>query len=229
MISKGAYMPFSGPQKAEFNNVRSLNQAFLNRLRTSPDAQMLLQAFSPKLRPLVAGLTDMQLRRLAETPFLLLSLREQDDDYWSVLFADDPTGDLFAVNSGGGHDRHLVAATLGFLWQLAQHNPYAVRLVSGATINWCDRLANSTLLRLLQRTADRTDLLRPRHSENLDFWRKLLGPGLSSEPGIRTAAHLSALQSMLTINRVAQYRDVRAAACRARLPALRVAEKPGRS
>ena len=160
MISKGAYMDFSGPQKAEFNNVRSLNQAFLNRLRTSPDVQVLLQAFSPKLRPLVAGLTDLQVRRLAETPFLLLSLREQDDDYWSVLFADDPTGDLFAVASGGGHDRHLVAATLGFLWQLAQHNPYAVRLVSGATINWCDSLANSTLLRLLHPLARK---MRPRH------------------------------------------------------------------
>jgi hypothetical protein len=133
------------------------------------------------------------------------------------------------VGSDDGRDRHLAAATLGFLWQLAQHNPYAVRLVSGATITWCERLADCTLLRLLQRTAGRSDLLRPRNSGNLEFWRKLLGPGLSSEPGIRTAAHLSALQSMLTINRVAQYRDVRAAACKTRLPALRVAEKPGRS
>jgi len=155
-------MDFSGPQKAEFNNVRSLNLAFLDSLRTSPDAAVLLEAFSPKLRPLVSGLTDLQSRRLAETPFLLLSLREQDDDYWSVLFADDPNGDLFAVGPTGGRDRHLAAAALGFLWQLAQHNPYAVRLVSGATINWCERLANCTLLRLLQRTADRTDLLRPR-------------------------------------------------------------------
>ncbi len=222
-------MDFSGPQKAEFNNVRSLNQAFLDSLRTSPGTQALLQAFSPKLRPLVAGLTDLQARRLAETPFLLLSLREQDDDFWSVLFADDPTGDLFAVGSGDGRDNHLAAAALGFLWQLAQRNPYAVRLVSGATTNWCERLGNCTLLHLLQRTADRTDLLRPREAGNSEFWRKLLGPGLSSEPGIRTAAHLSALQSMLTVGRVAQYRDVRAAACKTRSPALRVAEKPGRS
>lgn len=229
MISKGGYMDFSGPQKAEFNNVRSLNQAFLDSLRTSPDAAVLLEAFLPKLRPLVSGLTDLQSRRLAETPFLLLSLREQDDDYWSALFADDPNGDLFAVGPAGGRDRHLEAAALGFLWQLSQHNPYAVRLVSGATINWCERLANCTLLRLLQRAADRTDLLRPRNSGNSEFWLKLLGPGLSSEPGIRTAAHLSVLQSMLTIDRVAQYRDVRAAACKTRLPALRVAEKPDRS
>ena len=221
-------MDFSGPQKAEFNNVRALNRAFLNSLRTAPEAIGLRQAFSPKLRPVVEGLTDLQARRLSEAPFLLLSLREQDDDYWSALFADDPNGDLFAVVSSDGRDRHLAAAALGFLWQLAQHNPYAVRLVSGATIKWCDRLANCTLLRLLKRTADRTDLLRPRLSDNSEFWRKLLGPGLSSEPGIRTAAHLSALQSMLTIDRAAQYRDVRAAACKIRPPAFRVAEKPDR-
>lgn len=222
-------MDFTGPQKAEFNNVRSLNLEFLNNLRSSPDAAALHQDFAPKLRPLVAGLTDLQARRLSETPFLLLSLRERDDDFWSVIFADDPNKDLFSMSSGDGRDRHLVTAALGFLWQLAQHNPYAVRLVSGATISWCENLANCTLLRLLQRTADRTDLLRSRHAGNQEFWRKLLGPGLNSDPVIRRAAHLSALQSMLTIDRVAQYRDVRAAACKTRLPALRVAEKPGRS
>lgn len=222
-------MDFSGPQKAEFNNVRSLNRAFLNSLRAPSEAMGLRQAFSPKLCPMVEGLTDLQARRLSEAPFLLLSLREQDDDYWSALFADEPNGDLFAMPSGDGRGRHLAAAALGFLWQLAQHNPYAVRLLSGATVNWCDSLANHTLLGLLERTADRTDLLRPRLSGNLVFWRKLLGPGLSSEPTIRTAAHLSALQSMLTIDRVAQYRDIRAAACKIQPPALRVAEKPGRS
>ena len=222
-------MDFSGPQKAEFKNVRSLNEAFLSSLRTQSEATGLRQAFSPKLRPMVEGLTDLQARRLSEAPFLLLSLREQDDDYWSALFADDPNGDLFSVASSDGRDRYLAAAALGFLWQLAQQNPYAVRLISGATMKWCDRLANCTLLRLLERTADRTDLLRPRLSDNFEFWRKLLGPGLSSEPGIRKAAHLSALQSMLTIDRAARYRDVRAAACRTRSPALRVAEKPDRS
>ena len=222
-------MDFSGPQKAEFENVRSLNRAFLSSLRTPHDAIGLRQAFAPKLRPMIEGLTDLQARRLSAAPFLLLSLREQDDDYWSALFAADPNGDLFASPSGDGRDRHLAAAALGFLWQLAQHNPYAVRLLSGATVNWCDSLANRTLLSLLERTADRTDLLRPRLSENLVFWRKLLGPGLSSEPTIRTAAHLSALQSMLTIDRVAQYRDIRAAACKIQPPALRVAEKPDRS
>lgn len=221
-------MDFSGPQKAEFNNVRSLNRAFLNSLRAPSEVTGLRQAFPPKLCPMVEGLTDLQARRLSEAPFLLLSLREQDDDYWSALFAGDPNGDLFAATSGDRRDRHLVAAALGFLWQLAQHNPYAVRLVSGATMQWCDRLANCTLLRLLKRTADRADLLRPRLSENSEFWRKLLGPGLSSEPGIRTAAHLSALQSMLTIDRAAQYRDVRAAACKIRPPAISVAEKPDR-
>ncbi len=221
-------MDFSGPQKAEFTNVRSLNRAFLNSLRSPSEESGLRQAFPPKLRPMVEGLTDLQARRLAEAPFLLLSLREQDDDYWSALFADDPNGDLFAMVSRDGHDKYLAAAALGFLWQLAQHNPYAVRLVSGATIKWCDRLATCTLLRLLNRTADRTDLLRPRLASNSEFWCKLLGPGLSSEPGIRTAAHLSALQSMLTLDRAAQHRDVRAAACKIRPPAFRIAGKPDR-
>jgi len=108
-------MDFSGPQIAEFNNVRSLNLEFLNNLRTSPDAEALQQAFSPTLRPMVAGLTELQARRLAETPFLLLSLRERDDDYWSVLFADDPNRDIFAVGSGNGHDSRLAAAARVFV------------------------------------------------------------------------------------------------------------------
>lgn len=218
-------MNFFGPEAADFCNIQSMNYEFLMRLRGSSSGHEWRQQMAPILRPVIGGLSDLQVERLSATPFLLFSLREREQDYWSLLASDDPNGDLLIATDQGHESGQLAAACLGFLWQLARRNPYAVRLVSGATLNWCEQLAECTLFRLLQRMAGRSDLLRARRAGDVEFWNKLLGPGLSSERDVRKAAQLSALQSILTPGPAARYRSLRAAACSAPAPSLQITDK----
>jgi hypothetical protein len=220
-------MNFSGPEPADFANVRSLNAAFLKHLRRPASGKSLRESLSPVLEPMMAALTDLQIRRLADAPFLLFSLRERDDVYWNRLFADDPTADLFTPErSKSDEGGQLVTAALGFLWQLSNSNPYAARVASGASLNWCERLADSTLLCVLQRTSGRRDLLTLRLADNDDLWKKLLVAGISSEREVRMAAQQCALQTMLTSAQSSDYRRLPAAACNAPAPSLQVAEGP---
>ena len=218
-------MDFSGPERADYRNVQSLNYQFLILARNGRAGRGLQQQGEQMTNPLIAGLTDLHIDRLSKAPFLLFSLRERDEDYWKLLSVEDRNMDLLAALEQGSESSQLAAAGLAFLWQLARHNPYAARLVSGATLSWCEQLAGHTLLRVLQRMAGRGDLLLFRRAEDGDFWNKLLCPGLSSEPAVRKAAQLCALQTILTGDPAAQYRPMRAAACNLPVAALRVADK----
>ena len=221
-------MDFSGPEPADFRNVRSLNYEFLSCLRSSSAGIDLRRHMATEVGAIISSLTDLQVERLSATPFLLFSLRESDADYWSCLSADEPNRDLLSTIRPRDELGQLAAACLGFLWQLAQRNPYAARLVSGATLSWCEQLADRTLFRIMQRMAGRPDLLQPRRAADAGFWLKLLGPGLSSEEDVRMAAQLSALQSILTEDSAARYRALPAAACSSAAPTQRVADKPDR-
>ena len=217
-------MDYQGPEPADFHNVCTLNQEFLARLRASSSAKSWLPLLAAPLRPLVRSLTDLQVERLAAAPFLLFSLRQNDADYWRALPGGTPQADLLAGKRRGAESSQLAAASLGFLWQLARRNPYAVRLVSGASLSWCECLADCTLLHLLRFAAGREELLRPRRAADVEFWSKLLGPGVSPEAPVRRAAQLSALQSMLTGDMSARSGALRPAACSAPLSSRRVAE-----
>jgi len=217
-------MDYSGPEAADFANVISLNHAFLSSLRRPARGRQLRGHMTPRVRSLIRGLTDLQIQRLSATPFMLMSLRERDATYWQSLCADDANEDLFR-GAAEPDTELLVTAGIAFLWQLARRNPYAARLLSGATTRWCEQLTNRSLLQLLQQTSRRNDLLQPRLPDSDDFWNKLLGPGLSSEAPVRNAAYLAALQSILAEDPVAQYRPIKAAACSTLVPSLRVAER----
>ena len=169
---------------------------------------------------------DRQVQRLAAVPFLLLTMRESDHSFWAQLFGDRPMRDLFAsapivVDELG----RITSAVLGFVWQLSRRNPYATRLVCGGSLDWCEQLAACTLLRLLRRAVDHQDLIGVRFAGNTEFWHRLLGAGLSSEPGVRRAAHLCALQTVLTSRELTSGSRLRAAACHSAVPTLSVRER----
>ena len=218
-------MDYSGPEPADFANVISLNQAFLLNLREPARGQSLRETMTARVRPIIRDLTDLQLQRLSTTPFMLMSLRERDVDFWRTLLSKDANRDMFDCAGVEPETEQMATAGVAFLWQLARRNPYSARLLSGATIHWCEELADRTLLRLLQQTCGCSDLLQPRFANNDKFWLKLLGPGLSSELQVRKAAHLAALQSILTDDPVAQYRPIKAAACSTLVPTLRVSDR----
>lgn len=220
-------MHYSGPMAADYANIHSLNTAFLQMLRASMDGRSMRRHLPEPARVRIVALTDLQLERLATCPFLLMSFRESDRAYWQAALADGPGGDLLVSEPVTAVER-LATAGLAFLWQMAQRNPYAVRLVAGGGAGFCDSLTDTTLVRLLRRMAGRDDQVLPRFASDVTTWSKLLDTGISPTPRVRVAAQLSILHGMLITPAPAEQQRLRAAACRAALPAWRLVDKPGR-
>ncbi len=216
-------MDFQGPTPADYENVRSLNFAFLELLQGGKDGARYLEAIPLELGRRLQRLSRTEIGWLAATPFLLFSLRERDDDFWQQLLTSDRNRDLFAVPLNPTDDACcLVSAGLGFVWQLAHRNPFAARLLCGASTHWCEQITERTFFYILAVAGHRSDLLVLRAQHDTELWRKLLYAGLSDQTETRSTAHISALQYVLT----AQAAPVAwpAAACVSRNPALKVAE-----
>lgn len=211
-------MDYQGPDAADLRDVRSINRAFLEYLRAA-SGDALRSAMAPTLRPVVAALRPRQIERLAELPFLLLTLREDDASLWNRLASDAPVRDLFTGSRDSSDPLlRIVSAALGFLWQLARRNAYTARLICGASLDWCDRLAAMTLLQVLHRAADQESLAAIRLAGDTAFWRRLLGAGLSSDSAVRHAAGMWAMQRVLAPASEPGARRLRAAACYSSVP-----------
>ena len=217
-------MDFQGPLPADYENIHSLNTAFLELLQKK-DGRRYLEGLSPQLARRLQRLSRREIRWLAVTPFLLFSFRERDDGFWRDVLDGDRSRDLFAVPLDVADDANrLISAGLGFVWQLANRNPFAARLLCGASTHWCEQITERTFFHLLAVAGHRAELLCLRASYDSELWQKLLDSGLSEETGARNAALISALQYVLT--RQANPVAWQAAACTSRDPALRVAEDP---
>ena len=214
---------FEGPASVDYRNVSALNRAYLAMLASNRHARQSLHKLAPPLLQRITSLTRHQADRLAATPFMLLSFRERDDRLWSQIHADDRSRDLFASPVTDDFDR-LRSAGLGFVWQLAQQNPYTLRLICGASLHWCEQIAERTVFGLLAAAAPHANLLELRRANDTELWRKLLDNGICRETNIRTAAHVSALQTMLTRPADQAARSWAVAACKSGGSGLRVAE-----
>ncbi len=190
-------MAFDGPQAADYENVASLNRAYLSVLRRDARSHLGLAHLSTELFGRLTELTERQIEYLSAAPFLLLSFREQDDRYWNKVLGDATDRDLFSVSACDDLDT-VVSAGLGFVWQLARQNPYALRLFCGASLYWCERIAEQTFFHLLASVASQGSVPELRNAHDQGLWRKLLDHGVSRRVAIRKAAHLSALQTVLT-------------------------------
>jgi hypothetical protein len=219
---------FRGPGATDFDNVHSLNRAFLYLVRQDGQARQCLRGLPAALAGRLSSLLAVEAERLASTPFLLLSFRERDDDFWEALFSDNANGDLFAVPSPPSDDLgRLIAAGLGFVWQLARQNPYAARLICGASLHWCEQLTERTIFQILATAGTRSEVLTLRCGSDADLWTKLLASGISREKQVRRAAHISALQSVLTRASMPDRKKWATAACTVRTPTLKVADETG--
>ena len=190
-------MTFDGPDRRDYDNVASLNIAYLTLLRRDstlrPDPALDPTAVCER----IADLDSTRIRRLAETPFLLLSFRESDERYWTRILEDGTVRDL-SVSPVRATSIRLVSGAFGFLWQLARRNPYALRLICGATMYWCERIAEQTFFRLLSAIRQSGDIPAPRLAHRPALWNQLLEQGTSDTDDIRHAAQVAALQAVLT-------------------------------
>lgn len=221
-------MDFAAPDAADFANVRALNKAFLLLARDGQLARPCLHGLDGPLAKRLCSLTELQIERLSETPFLLFSLRERDVRYWDQLLALPRNRDLFAnpAPATDGYSR-LTAAGLGFVWQLANRNPFAARVIAGASLYWCERISERTIFNLLAVAGTRNDLLVLRTACDNDLWRRLLDRGVLRQDIIRRSAQVAALHTVLTCDRSDQRLVWAAAARRIDKPRLQVAEDSG--
>ncbi len=214
-------MDFQGPTPSDYENLHALNFAFLELVQHS--GRRYFEGLSRELGRRLTCMRRGQIGWLAATPFLLFSFRERDDDLWRKLLLGDTARDLFTVPIRSTDETgRLVSAGLGFVWQLAIHNPFAARLLCGASTHWCEQITERTLFHLLAVAGHRSDLLVLRAQQDTKLWQKLLSAGLSEETTSRNAAHISALQHILT--RPPDTAAWRAAACATRHPTFKVAE-----
>lgn len=219
-------MDFQPPEPADLANVRALNTAFVDALcaKTLPDR---LLATIPD--GLLAACGDARApHRLRRCPFLLFSLAEHDMPRWNRLFERPQGSRPDLVDAMAGNTATLapvVLAALGFLWHLARRRPYAARVVSGASLAWCERLSESTLVDVHRFAIAEDSLIGFRNGGDAAFWRRLLVSATSDEKPVRRAARLAALQTLLTQTSAGTYQRLAAAACSMPAPARKVADK----
>jgi hypothetical protein len=217
-------MSFEGPETRDYENVVSLNLAWLDSLKHDRAARTVLASCAGPQGQQLCGLDPVDAARLAESPFLLFSYREHDHDYWDRIFARPRGRDLFDAPATG-QVATLTHAALGFIWQLASRNPYALRLFSGASLHWCECIADLTFIRLLEAVRSAGDIPVLRLAGNQPMWLKLLSEGVSSDSSTRHAAQFAALQTILTDCALHREREPIARAARGtKPPGLRVAD-----
>lgn len=221
-------MDFAGPEGSDYENVHSLNRAYLSLLVGGRQIAAPVNNMLPGHLARLKALSRQQTDRLASTPFLLFSLHERDGNYWEHLLQASSERDLFAGSPDPADDYgQLLAAALGFVWQLARQNPYTARLICGASVHWCELIAEQTIFRLLALAGLRRDVLIPRFGGDSELWPKLLVAGVARENDVRQSAQIAALQSMLTRPAEVPESGWALAACKRAAPRLRVADDAG--
>lgn len=195
---------FAGPSMDDYANVLALNTAFIK---------------------VTTDLKGPQRGRLGKAPFLLFSLRQDDVAWWAAVLADQRQGDLMvAAEHESPELRRIQTAAMSFLWQLARRNPYAARIISGATSAWCEKITSLPLITLLNRIGGRDDLMVSRLDLTVAMGERLLAGGTSSRRQVRRSSQLAALQTLLTHSAIDNYTRLPAAACSMSGP-LRVLDK----
>ncbi|MDX1403529.1 MAG: hypothetical protein R3192_03275 [Woeseiaceae bacterium] len=215
-------MTFNGPASVDYQNVFALNHDYLSLLRSTRVARQGIDELSPGLRSRITSLSAGEAKRLATAPFMLVSLRERDDRLWEQIFSgrhelsiEPPAEDLL----------RLASATLGFVWQLARQNPYTLRLICGASLHWCECIAERTLVELLAAVSAYPNLLTLQRGDDHDLWRKLLSDGVNRNPRVCRAAQMCALQTVLTQRTADANKRWAVAACNTVPESLQVADK----
>ena len=216
-------MEFRGPQDSDYDNVRALNRALLDLWAAGAGGERWLAPLPGPLAARCRRLGVARRDRLAQVPFLLLSFRETDTERWESLLTAGRSRDLF-TSAPEPREAALLDAALGFAWQLARGNAYAARLLCGASLHWCELVAEQPLVRVLAVAAD-AGLPVLRRADDPLLWQRLLADCTSSDRTLCEAARIAALQRVLTsvpeppLQRAARRLDARA---------LRVADESGR-
>ena len=187
------FAEFQGPTADDYANVRALNAAFLKA---------------------TSALNNAQQQRLVSTPFLLFSVREQDLSWWDRAVAENGQADLMdEPDLENPLLRQLQFAVLSFLWHLGRRNAYAARVITGASVAWCERIAELPLVTLLNRIGSRSDLITSRLDDTGTLGDHLMVGAGSAVDNVRRSSRYTALQVLLTSTGAVLYSPLASAAC----------------
>ena len=202
-------MRYEGITSDDLVNVHALNTAWLG---LAEDAG-------------IRAMSQARRNRLAAVPFLLFTFRESDDGFWQQLVEHRPQLDLLKeAPDGTAEVRRLQNSGLAFMWDLARRNPYVARVISGAPLQWCDRISAVTIAELLERAAHHS-LIGSRFANNSTMYGQLVSRGTSATTSARRFSQIAALQSLLMSGASRDDARLPAAACRMRPPARRIGDK----
>jgi hypothetical protein len=136
-----------------------------------------MPALLTNLRDLWADLPTQAVRRLSAAPFSLFDAGLAGSSRWLELRTSGvhdqwQSAEPAFFDSAAG--RSLTRRMLVYGWHLARSRPRAACLVFGATLPAVESLAACSLSALEAAAERNGDALRPRWSQQTDFWRQLL-------------------------------------------------------
>ncbi len=214
-------MDFAGLDQDTLANGRALNGAFIDLVAAEPSAPGVPADIERRIR----GLDALQRARLADAPFLLFTVELVQACKWPADTGAVVARDLFAEQSTHSESR-LVMATLALLWSLSRVDRHAARFLCGASPRWCDEIAATPLMVVMEIARRFDTLIVPRLPREKTFWDKLIISACDTRRPVRQAARFSALQCLLTLASEDALAPLAAAACSRRLPSREVAEDP---
>lgn len=169
--------------------IHTLNADYLELLATQSAASELSSGLPPRVHAALLALGPSERQRIARTPYALYSFRFDEVRFWQKLCA--PAADSLA-------HRYRAAATsmidafcelaLIDVWQVAQTDALAARLLYGLPDVVRTLLIAQPLWRIKRIAAEHSRVLAPRWPANRRYWPDLIRFAQENDAvGLRTA------------------------------------------
>ena len=186
-------MLYPSPEPADLEEIGALNAGFLRSCTKLAGREPVLDR--------LAGLATEDRSSLSRVPFLLFSLEDGQGARWDRVF--DGSSDLLD-EATDPEWVPLTTAAIAFLWQLARRAQHDVRLYTGCTQAWCERLVEHRLVVLTHSALSLGIRPQLRFADNEGWWDRLLDACTKPESAAHTAGKMMAMQRLLLATRPAE-------------------------
>lgn len=211
-------MRYAGIEESALEDVRRLNARFLAAMSTRPSVAIggLSKTVDADTLNWFTGATSRELSHIAATPFFLYRLDDIGTDPSAAV-----TPELFGRSNEPENEALLLG--LSFAWQLSRRDLFSVRVLTGASTDWCAWLADVPFSSLAEVVRSNSGPLTPNLIDAAFFW-----PGLLEAVRNGNARHVTAVQSaglQHLLRRQSSERALPVAARKLDTPERRVADK----
>ncbi len=186
-------MAYTGLRAAEISEIRRLNQQYLGALATNGVSDISLKAKVGKKRwEWFVRAKNEQLLRLSTLPYLLFRL----DTVNAHLASPSKNAELFAAHQQAG--TQLLSMATAFAHQLAQRDLFSLRVITGATEDWCHWLQGMSLVRLSEIARSTNAPIVPILGDNKTYWPELFDAARFNRPERLQAVAIAGMQHLIS-------------------------------